>query len=220
MLYRISKPVIGVFGTSSVQGKFTLQLKLREMLLSYGYKVGQIGTEPSAPLFGFDYVFPMGYNSSVYLTPFESIRYLNYIANDLSLKGNDVIIAGSQSGSVIYDFGNMEQFNLYQYYFLCGVQPDAIVLCVNAFDEIEYVQRTINFLESSVDSYVIALVVYPMQYSNNWRRNIGLSQRITTEEFEKIKTDFSTTLHKKTFLLGDEKQMKMLVDCIIEYFAE
>ena len=32
-LYRISKPVFGFFGTSSQQGKFTLQLELRKMFL-------------------------------------------------------------------------------------------------------------------------------------------------------------------------------------------
>lgn len=41
MLHRISIPVVWVFGTSSKQGKFTLQLKLRELLTEAGYEVGQ-----------------------------------------------------------------------------------------------------------------------------------------------------------------------------------
>ncbi len=81
MLYRISKPVLGILGTSSRQGKFTLQLKLRQMLLSAGYDVGQIGTEPSALLYGMDYVFPMGYNASIYTNELDTVRYLNYIIN-------------------------------------------------------------------------------------------------------------------------------------------
>ena len=37
-----NKPTVCVVGTSSSQGKFTLQLKIREKLLGIGYKVGQI----------------------------------------------------------------------------------------------------------------------------------------------------------------------------------
>lgn len=47
-LYKISTPVLGVFGTSSKQGKFTLQLILRQLLLQNGYTVAQLGA--SLPL--------------------------------------------------------------------------------------------------------------------------------------------------------------------------
>ena len=40
-LYRISKPVLGVYGTSSAQGKFTLQLELRRKFQENGYKIGR-----------------------------------------------------------------------------------------------------------------------------------------------------------------------------------
>lgn len=114
MLYRISKPVIAVFGTSSKQGKFTLQLKLREMFLKNNYSVGQIGTEPSALLFGMEYVFPMGYGNSVYINSFNTILYLNSIINDLCLQNKDVIITGSQSGTIPYDTGNLQNFTINQ----------------------------------------------------------------------------------------------------------
>jgi hypothetical protein len=99
-LYRVEKPVIGVYGTSSRQGKFTLQLLLRRELLKSGYKVGQIGTEPSALLYGMDYVYPMGYNNSVYIQGHDAIRYLNYSMNKLCEKQCDIIITGSQSGTI------------------------------------------------------------------------------------------------------------------------
>jgi len=130
MLYRISKPVLGVFGTSSQQGKFTLQMKIRRCLQKRGFKVGQIGTEPSSLLYGLDYVYPMGYNSSVYIKEFDAIRYLNYIINQLCLVNKDIIIVGSQSGTLPYDTGNLALFNIPQYNFLLGTQPDAVILCV------------------------------------------------------------------------------------------
>lgn len=60
-LYRQTKHVLAVFGTSSKQGKFTLQLLLREKLMKKGYLVGQLGTEPSSLLFGMDECFHFGY---------------------------------------------------------------------------------------------------------------------------------------------------------------
>lgn len=100
MLYHINKPVLGIFGTSSKQGKYTLQLLLRYKLIEYGYKVGQLGTEPSALLFDMDSVFPMGYGCSVELDGFDTVIYLNHIMNTISQKENDIILVGSQSGTI------------------------------------------------------------------------------------------------------------------------
>jgi hypothetical protein len=58
-------PVLGVFGTSASQGKFTLQLALRRRLLQLGYEISQVGTEHHAALFGMDLAFPMGHGSTV-----------------------------------------------------------------------------------------------------------------------------------------------------------
>ena len=173
MLYRISKPVVGIFGTSPRQGKFTLQLKLRELLLERGYSIGQIGTEPSALLYGMDYVFPIGYNSSVHIAGFDAICYLNHIINILCEKDNDIILLGSQSGTVPFDTGNIIQYNIPQYDFLIGTQPDIVILCINPFDDIKHIARTVEFIESSVDCKVLSLVVFPMTIKDNWSAFFG-----------------------------------------------
>lgn len=64
-LYKTDKPILTIIGTNSRQGKFTLQLYIRKRLIELGYSVGQLGTEPSAPLFGFDEVFHCGYNGQI-----------------------------------------------------------------------------------------------------------------------------------------------------------
>ena len=71
----VDVPVLSVMGTSSQQGKFTLQLALRHRLIQKGYKVGQIGTEHHSRLFGMDAAFPMGYASPLKL-PFQ--HYIPY----------------------------------------------------------------------------------------------------------------------------------------------
>lgn len=111
-LYKQSKPVLGVFGTSSQQGKFTLQLILRENLINKGYTVGQIGTEPTAFLFGMDDCFHFGYNSTLEITRYDTIEYMNAKINQISESKADIIIAGCQSGTITYNPGNLDEYTL------------------------------------------------------------------------------------------------------------
>ena len=220
MLYRISKPVLGIFGTSSRQGKFTLQLKLREIMLQQGYKVGQIGTEPSSLLYGMDYCFPMGYNSSVYIKEFDVIRYINSIINDLCLKDNDIILIGSHSGTIPYDTGNIMQYNISQYELLIGTNPDCVILCINPFDDMEYVERTVHFIESSANCKVISLVVFPMDIEDNWTAIYGSRKLLKNEKYTSIKTVLQNKLGIPVLKLGCEDDMNTIVEIITDFFTE
>lgn len=218
MLFRISKPVVGVFGTSSKQGKFTLQLKLREIFLKQGYNLGQIGTEPHSLLFGMDYVFPMGYNSSVYIFGFDTIRYLNCIINDLCVKDKDIILVGAQSGTIHYDTGNLQQYTLPQIEFLLGTQPDAVVLCMNMFDDLDYIKRTICFIESTCRGKVIALVMFPMDLRNDWSGMYGSREKMDIEKYIYKKTKLENEFLIPLYELGNEEDMEQLVEIIKNYF--
>lgn len=211
-LFRISKPVLGVFGTSSKQGKFTLQLQIRKLLLQKGYQVGQIGTEPTALLYGMDYVYPSGYNSTVYIKEFDVIRYLNYIMNDLCMKEKDIIIVGSQSGTVPYDTGNITLFNIPQYLFLMGTLPDNVILCINPYDEIQYINRTIKFIEASSDGKVIAIVIFPMDLKNDWTGIYGKKEPINENTLKSLKERLSQEFQIPLFELGSEN-----IDSLVEY---
>lgn len=220
MMYRITKPVLAVCGTSSRQGKFTLQLELRKRLMQEGYKVGQIGTEPNALLFGMDYVFPMGYNGAVNLSGEESILYLNTLVYQLCESQRDLIIAGSQSGTVNYDVGNLSQFCLRQHSFLLGIQPDATVLCINPFDEMEYIERTIGYLQSAIESQVIALVLYPMDISNKWCGIYGRRIKVDDAKIRSIADAVQKRFHLPLYCLAREKDMEELVNTVVDFFAE
>lgn len=219
MLYRISKPVVGIFGTSPRQGKFTLQLKLRELLLERGYSIGQIGTEPSALLYGMDYVFPIGYNSSVHIAGFDAICYLNHIINILCEKDNDIILLGSQSGTVPFDTGNIIQYNIPQYDFLIGTQPDIVILCINPFDDIKHIARTVEFIESSVDCKVLSLVVFPMTIKDNWSAFFGGKKTLNDNDFNNIKEELSQFFHVSVYNLGNVNHLNELLDEIINYLS-
>lgn len=219
MMYRITKPVLGIFGTSSRQGKFTLQLRLRKDFMEMGYHVGQIGTEPSALLYDMDYVFPMGYNSSVYIGGYQTVRYLNYIINDLCVRDKDIILVGSQSGTVPYDTGNMNQFTISQIDFLMGSQPDAVILCVNPYDEISYIKRTIRCIESCVECCVLALVIFPMTIQDGWKGSYGARRPLSEEECMKMKEKLFDEMGLPVYRLGEEVDMRELVKHIIGFFS-
>lgn len=219
-LFRISKPVVGIYGTSSVQGKFTLQLEMRKRFLDNGYVVGQIGTEPQSQLFGMDYSFPIGYNCSVYLENHEMIQYLNNSINELCKKNCDIILTGSQSSVLPYDFGNLRMFPLKQFSFLMGTQPDAVILCINPFDDDDYLHRTINVLEAAVNCKVIALCMFPMDQKNDWTGLYGQKVKLSIDKFQLLKTRFAEKYKMPIYLLNSESDMDMLFKQVISYFSE
>lgn len=219
MLYGINRPVLGIFGTSSAQGKFSLQLALREKLSKKGYCIGQIGTEPQSPLFGMDEVFSVGYQNSVEFSGFDTIRYLNRIEHDLCEKNVDLIVVGSQSGSIAYDYGNLKYMNIRQYDFLMGTQPDAVVLCINLFDEPGYIKRTIAFLESSNQSVVIGTAALPLTREEEIWGAVGKIKRLDEEELASKKRELEEELKLPLYYIGKTEDEEKLTERIISFFA-
>lgn len=217
-LFYINKPVLGIFGTSSKQGKFTLQLELRKRLIDEGYQVGQLGTEPNALLFGLDCVYPVGYNRMVCLDEEEQIRYLNYKMNEIA-DGNDLIIVGSQSGTVPYEYKNTSYYTYEQVNFLMATNPDAVILCINYYDEINYIRRSINVIEQLGECKVLGLVVFPMIPEQTWKGMYGKRRKIRGTEAEEIKTMIIRSTGKNAYILGDSNDMKELMNKIIGFFS-
>jgi len=209
----IGKPVIGVFGTSSRQGKFTTQLFLRDSFIKCGYNVGQLGTEPASLLFGFDQMHTIGYNSE----PVESgqaIRHMNYLMGLIEDKNPDVILCGGQSMTVPANYNNVNQFPITQYCALLACQPDLIVLCINPFDSEEYIARTISFIESLIETTVVALVLAPFSGDLRWGTIASHLQVITENEAMKIKQRFEAHFRKPVYFLVSE--LKYVFETCIE----
>jgi len=217
-LFIISKPVLAVFGTSSKQGKFTLQNILKKLLSEAGYKVGLIGTEPHSLLFNMDYVYPMGYNSAIYIDGHSSIILLNKMLNDLCCKGNEIIITGSQSNSIPTNFMNVSAFPVKQHNFLLGVQPDAVVLCINPQDDINYIRNTVKYLEGIASSNVICLVMFPMILKDDWRAIFDVKEKANKTYLIKIAHEIENELSLPVLLLGDDVDMKKMLNLVIEFF--
>lgn len=157
----ISMPVVGVFGTSSKQGKYTLQLLLRKELQELGYKVGSLGSEPSGYLFGFNYVFPYGYEGTSAISDFDTVLTLNNQLCEMEKKEYDIALAGTQSNTVPYDAHYRSNMCFSTYDFLVGILPDVVVLCINIDDPFDYISKTIQFIYAVSNARVVALAIFP-----------------------------------------------------------
>lgn len=215
-LYRCAKPVIGVFGTTSKQGKFTLQLYLRRELKKRGYTVSQIGTEPSSFLFGMEYCFPFGYESNSNIIRKDMVYYLNNITEKINNNDSDILIVGCQSKTLPYDNGNINDFTFSQIEFLFSTWPDCVLLTINVFDEIEDIKRTISFIESAIDTRVLALVIFPMKLLNDDAGIYSEKVPIPNEERGYWRHKFKQKFDLPVYFLGEK--MNELVDLVVDFF--
>ena len=219
-LYFIPKPVLMVCGTSSAQGKFTLQSKLRDCFERKNLKVAQIGTEPSSILYGYDEVCPIGYGANVRISDYRFISAVNKMFFEVAQKDCDIIISGTQSGTIAYNYDTLRNIPLYSMEYMMGAKPDGVVLCVNPFDEVSYLKRTIGTIENLYDTKIIALSLFPLTYENNWAGNSGLKRKIT----EKEKKDFIRNAQKEfgvpVYAMDSEDQYEQLFECVLEYFLQ
>ena len=215
-LYCNKTPTLGVFGTSSRQGKFSLQLLLREMFIRDGYKIGQIGSEPTSFLYGMDACYHFGYDSNNKIIRYDAISYLNDVIHKISNKSVDIIISSCQSGTVTPFFNNLSYYNFAQYEFLLGTQPDAVLLCINSTDDMALIKRTINFIESSTDCKVLSLVLFPINHMDP--ADVDFNKPINIAKINKIKILVTEEIALPIFVLGDQEEMNQLYTSVINYF--
>jgi uncharacterized NAD-dependent epimerase/dehydratase family protein len=211
-------PILGVFGTRSKQGKFTAQMILKETMSSRGYSVGHVATEPTGWLFNANAVFPFGYANTIDVNNNESILILNNIIHEVELSDVDIIIVGSQSGTIPYDFYSSDRITMAQTAFLYGTLPDAVLLCVCADDEYEYIERTINYIESASDGKVLGIIVFPViteLYAGSLIKNINIAQ---SDKLNTIIKMYEERFNIPCYELGKEGINK-LADSVISYFS-
>jgi len=219
-LRQIGKPIICVAGTSNKQGKFSLQLQLKAFFEKQ-LNVGFLSTEPSGYLLGADMVYPMGYNSTI---DFEDggryISTVNYVLGTIEDNDVDLIITGLQSQTIPNQLCHLRDTVIYNHYFLLGINPDAIVLTVNVFDEIEQIERTINYLENIIICDVVAIVIFPIMRSLKWNTIGELSSRYDDTIIIDFKNELMKHFNKRVFVLDDKKDIENLSNLCLKHFLE
>jgi hypothetical protein len=218
MLYKSSKPVICIVGTNSKQGKFTLQLYMRKRLIEAGYKVGQIGTEPSSELFGMDYAFHSGYASTINLSYKNIFLAINTMIHDITNKDVDLILAGTQSGLLAYNNRNTNIFPIIQQIFFQAIMPDVVVICVNTYDKIDFVKKIKNTVEGLSSAKVVGFVCFPFESEQNWKGNFGNKQRLSNEKEQILKGIYEEEFKLGLYFLDNKEELDELIHNCLLYF--
>jgi uncharacterized NAD-dependent epimerase/dehydratase family protein len=219
-MYLLKTPVLGIFGTSSQQGKFTLQLELRKRFLRDGYAVGQLGTEPESLLFGMDRVYPSGYHGNIPLNPYTCVQYLNYCMADMDCKNYDMLLVGAQSGVIPMNYSCIDNLPLTCIDFLLGVRPDAVILCVNPHDKIEDIKRTVSGIEALAKCRVVACSLFPLGYTNEWGIISGAKRLIGLDALGVFKGKVEEALDIPCHVLDEEAGPEALYQAGIEFFLK
>lgn len=218
-MHVIGCPVLGIVGTGSKQGKFSLQLSLRRELIKQGYSVGQLGTEPTAQLFGMDAVYPMGHESAVYVKGFDAVFAVNHIMGQIEKKNPDIIIVGSQAHSVIYMPGGPDYYPVCQHEFLLGCQVDAYILVVCIDSPLAYIQRNIMYLESLYNSKVIVICVSPLTNGDRWSTLDSRLELLDYESQVAFCRVLKDTFGIPAFPFQNENDIKDIAEVFLSYFS-
>lgn len=219
-LRQIGKPIICVAGTSPRQGKFSLQMILKQKLEQH-IKVGMLSTEPHGYLLGADQVFSMGYSSTVDLdNPDDFICAVNHCIGKVEDTGCDLILTGLQSQTIPAKVCNVRDMVLRNHYFVLGTNPDAFLLMVNVFDEPDYIKKTIQYLESIVSCDVLAVVLFPVSRQIKWGELGDLIEHYSRDVLEKTAQELKKALNREVFILDNDRHMEHLCRLCLEYFMD
>lgn len=208
-------PTVCIGGTSSKQGKFNLQMELRNEMMNLGYKLGQIGTEPNSELLGLDYAYPNGYGTSKIFSDSEDIMFINQLVH--SLQDRDLIVIGTQSSLVPFSQEHVNYIPLLSRNIIIGAQSDAVILCINPSDEVEYIERTIAYVESFHEAFVLGLVMFPIIKSIDSITGEYLEKRLSHLELLKISNQIQEKINKPIYVNGEN--IEELAQACINFFS-
>lgn len=213
-------PVVGVFGTGTQQGKFTVQMMLRICLRNLGYKVLNLGTEIQSELFGFESMYPMEINSSIKFDQWNIIEYLQGQMRKLELQNPDIIIVGSQSGVIPHSYAiPSTNYTLPSIAFLMGTLPHAYILTINPDDDRKYIWESIHTLEYIGKGKVVLLVFSDCPRRIIQRSFVTINVKLSQNEIETIEKDLESEFSIPATEVMSEKGKKKLVNIILNYFS-
>ena len=219
----VDVPVVAVMGTSAQQGKFTLQMALRRRLMAEGYRVGQLGTEHQSRLLGMDVAFPMGYASTLTLSLQHYVPYLDYKMRELcQCKRPDLILTGSQSGTIPYDVTEHSTHAMSSLAFLLGVKPDACILVVNSIDAEAYIRDTIDGIRAvcKAPTLLLAMGDREKHIRMAYGRSMVTPQKMGRSEIDGHLKRLEDTFQLPVIEILSEVGQQRAVETVVRYFSE
>ena len=134
-------------------------------------------------------------------------------------QSNDIIIAAGQSNSIPYAFCTKNSLPVKQHPFLLGLQPDIILLCVNAHDSTEYVHNTIKYLEGAGQCSVCGMVLFPQTYYSDWRSRNNSKRKMSKEELIEVADRFKLEFNRPVYHLNDPDSIEECISNIVHLLS-
>lgn len=220
-LPKINTPVVAVIGTSNRQGKFTTQLRLKQILGGSGYKVSHVSTEPQGELLGAEFVFHYGHKSgTVQVSRDKWMPLLRSTFKGVQEFNNpDIILTGTQGGIVPRrsDYSNPTTSLDY----LFGVQPDVVICAINPQDSIELITANVRVSEIYCNAKTVLFTMTPWlrNYRSVQGRYIAQNRRLDSDEMKAKMGYFETTLGTPVMDIMDERNEPVILRLIQESFS-
>lgn len=213
MLPNVSCPVLLVVGTGNKQGKFTTQLRIKEILSHEGYTISFISSEPQGELFGANLTYPYGYRSTISLSPSERLIFLRNINKAVAYFCKPHIIISGTQGAVIPEFplystpylGSSDAITM-----IYGLLPDIIVCVINPDDSLEYINQTINAVSLYSKNHLAFFVLSP------WIRSSSKNGRVLldNESIHRRIEYYEKQLGKPVFNIMDRTNDSKIINII------
>lgn len=223
-LDELKVPILSVIGTSSRQGKFTTQLRIKEVLKKEGYKVSHISTEPHGELFGAEFCFPYGHNGSVFLEKSKWNQFLRILERGIQkFNDPDIILTGIQGGLAPRSHSTKyigTELNSIE--FLYGVLPDGIICVINPQDSVELIKKNVEISKIYCNTKVIFYVMTPwlkkFKYGNS--SNIIFDNKlINKEEYQNRIDYFQNELDARVIDIMDKNNDDLILKSVQEAFS-
>ena len=158
-------PIISVIGTSNKQGKFTTQLRIKDILQNEGYRVSHISTEPHGELFGATFAFPYGHQGTVNLPRTDWLEFLRILVKGTQYFNNPhIIITGTQGSFIPRTYKHVGDTTT-SLDFVFGIQPDGFVCAINPQDTLEQIQDVLDTIRIFTKAKLLFCVLTPHERS-------------------------------------------------------
>lgn len=224
-LPKIHTSVLACVGTGSKQGKFTNQIRIREVMSKNGYRVSQLSTEPQGVAVGSAFTFPFGHNANVEIKFRDWTSNIETILRGIQHYNNpDLIITGIQGGILPRAF-NMDVSKagaiLTPIQYLLGVRPDAIICTIHPTDSVDWVQQTIQTVKNYCGSVCLFCTMSPVYGELKTINNtlVKTSRILSKTEMSEIMDEFSVKLGLPVFDVMDSDNDLKILNCITGFFS-
>ena len=213
-------PVLAVIGTTNRQGKFSAQIRLKDIMERNGYSVAMLSTEPHGELLGSVFSFPYGFSSTVHIPRSQWRHCVGTIMKGIAYYETPHVILTGTQGCLLPQKNANAGNETSSFDFLLGVEPDCLLCAVNPEDTIEEICDTVILAKLLTNADVLLFILSP------WERNYQVIDGKTysnhyfldNNEYEEKKLFLKDKLGKEVINIMDNQDMIKALQIIEDYF--